>query len=98
MDLVIGAVLIHGAKAPRVVTRDQLAAMKPGAVLVTSTFALTNATMPYVLKLAERGLAALHDDPGFMAGLNVRAGQVTYVPVAEAVGVDAARPDALLAA
>jgi alanine dehydrogenase len=140
MDLVIGGVLIHGAKAPRVVTRDQLASMKPGAVLVdvsidqggcfetsratthsdptyevdgithycvtnmpgavpvTSTFALTNATMPYVLNLADHGLRALHDDAGFMAGLNVRAGQVTYAPVAEAIGVDAAPPTVPLAA
>jgi alanine dehydrogenase len=132
MDLVIGAVLIAGAKAPRVITRAQLATMKkgavlvdvaidqggcfetsrptthsdptyevdgithycvtnmPGAVPVTSTFALTNATMPYVLKLADRGFAALQDDPGFMAGLNVRAGEVTYAPVAEAIGVDVA--------
>jgi alanine dehydrogenase len=129
MDLVVGAVLIAGAKAPRVITRDQLATMKPGAVLVdvaidqggcfetsrptthsdptyevdgithycvtnmpgavpvTSTFALTNATMPYVLRLADRGLAALQDDPGFMAGLNVHAGEVTYQPVADAIGV-----------
>jgi alanine dehydrogenase len=140
MDLVIGGVLIHGAKAPRVVRRDQLASMKPGAVLVdvsidqggcfetsratthsdptyevdgithycvtnmpgavpvTSTFALTNATMPYVLNLADHGLGALHDDAGFMAGLNVRAGQVTYAPVAEAIGVDAAPPTVPLAA
>ena len=139
-DLVIGAVLVHGAKAPHVVTREQLGLMKknavlvdvsidqggcfetsrptthsdptyevdgithycvanmPGAVPITSTYALTNATLPYVLELADRGLAALHDDPGFMAGLNVRAGQVTYAPVAEVFGVDAAAPDAVLAA
>jgi alanine dehydrogenase len=139
-DLVIGAVLVHGAKAPHVVTREQLGLMKknavlvdvsidqggcfetsrptthsdptyevdgithycvanmPGAVPITSTYALTNATMPYVLDLADRGLAALQDDPGFMAGLNVWAGQVTYAPVAEAVGMDVAVPDSLLAA
>jgi alanine dehydrogenase len=140
MDLVIGAVLIHGAKAPRVVTRDQLSIMKrnavlvdvsidqggcfetsrptthsdptyevdgithycvtnmPGAVPITSTYALTNATMPYVIRLADQGLPALLGDPGFLHGLNVRAGRVTYAPVAEAVGVEAAAPDALLAA
>jgi alanine dehydrogenase len=139
MDLVIGAVLIHGAKAPRVVTRDQLSLMKrnavlvdvsidqggcfetsrptthsdptyevdgithycvtnmPGAVPVTSTYALTNATMPYVVRLADRGLAALQDDPGFLAGLNVCAGSVTYEPVADAVGVAATTPAAALA-
>ena len=132
MDLVVGAVLIAGAKAPRVITREQLATMKqgavlvdvaidqggcfetsrptthsdptfevdgtthycvtnmPGAVPVTSTFALTNATMPYVLRLADRGFAALEDAPEFMAGLNVRAGEVTYAPVAEAIGATVA--------
>src|SRR4051794_30318320 len=138
-DLVIGAVLVHGARAPRVVTRDQLALMKrhavlvdvsidqggcfetsrptthsdptyevdgithycvanmPGAVPVTSTYALTNATMPYVLKLAEEGVhRALHSDPGFMQGLNVCAGQVTYEPVARDQGLDWSAPgDAL---
>jgi alanine dehydrogenase len=116
-DLVIGAVLIPGAKAPHVINRKQLGLMKPGAVLVdvaidqggcfetshptthteptyevdgvthycvanmpgavpiTSTYALTNATMPYVLDLASRGV-------------NVAAGAVTYRPVADAVGVD----------
>jgi len=141
MDLVIGAVLIHGAKAPHVITRAQLGLMKPGAVLVdvaidqggcfetshptthseptyvvdgithycvanmpgavpiTSTYALTNATMPYVVKLATDGAqAALTSDPGFLAGLNVCDGQITYAPVAEAVGVDAVSPqDALRA-
>ncbi len=129
-DLVIGAVLIHGAKAPHVVTRSQMGLMKPGAVLVdvaidqggcfetsrptthadptyevdgiihycvanmpgavpiTSTYALTNATMPYVVQLATDGAhAALAADPGFLAGLNVAGGHVTYGPVADAVGV-----------
>jgi alanine dehydrogenase len=124
-DLVIGAVLVHGARAPHVVTREQLGLMKrnavlvdvsidqggcfetsrptthsdptyevdgvthycvanmPGAVPITSTFALTNATMPYVVKLAEQGVhAALESDPGFMRGLNVAAGRLTYEPVA----------------
>jgi alanine dehydrogenase len=55
----------------------------PGAVPITSTWALTNATMPYVIKLADNGVqAALASDPGFMKGLNVAAGKVTYEPVA----------------
>jgi alanine dehydrogenase len=125
MDLVVGAVLVHGAKAPHVITREQLGLMKrnsvlvdvsidqggcfetsrptthseptyevdgvthycvanmPGAVPITSTWALTNATMPYVTRLADQGVhAALAGDPGFMEGLNVAAGRVTYQPVA----------------
>jgi alanine dehydrogenase len=125
-DLVIGAVLVAGARAPHVVTRDQLKLMKrhavlvdvsidqggcfetsrptthsdptyevdgithycvanmPGAVPVTSTWALTNATMPYVLRLADHGVhRALSSDPGFMLGLNVAGGKVTYEPVAK---------------
>jgi alanine dehydrogenase len=132
VDLVIGAVLVHGARAPRVITRAQLALMKPQAVLVdvsidqggcfetsrptthsdptyevdgithycvtnmpgavpiTSTFALTNATIPYVLHLANAGVAgAIADNPGLKLGVNVAGGQVTYAPVAEAVGVPA---------
>ena len=130
-DLVIGAVLVAGARAPRVVTRAQLGLMKrhavlvdvsidqggcfetsrptthsdptyevdgithycvanmPGAVPVTSTWALTNATMPYVLKLADQGVhRALGSDPGFLLGLNVAAGQVTYEPVAKDQGLE----------
>jgi alanine dehydrogenase len=130
VDLVIGAVLIHGAKAPRVITRDQLGLMKrnavlvdvsidqggcfetsrptthsnptyevdgithycvtnmPGAVPITSTYALTNATMPYVVALANHGVhAAVAADPGLKQGVNVVGGEVTYQPVAEAVGV-----------
>jgi alanine dehydrogenase len=70
----------------------------PGAVPITSTYALTNATMPYLVRLASGGLAALHDDPGFMRGLNVYGGRVTYAPVAEAVGVEAVDPAALVPA
>ena len=74
----------------------------PGAVPVTSTYALTNATMPYLLRLADEGpKAALATDPGLAAGLNVAAGAVTHEPVArdqglewvppaEALGLDAA--------
>jgi alanine dehydrogenase len=130
IDLVIGAVLVHGAKAPHVITRRQLALMKPNAVLVdvsidqggcfetsrptthtdptyevdgithycvanmpgavpiTSTYALTNATMPYVLQLAGGGVVrAVQDIPGLQPGVNVVGGKVTYAPVADAVGV-----------
>jgi len=140
VDLVIGAVLVHGAKAPHVITRAQLGLMKqnavlvdvsidqggcfetsrptthsdptyevdgvthycvanmPGAVPITSTFALTNATMPYVVKLATEGVhAALASDPGFMEGLNVAAGQVTYAPVARDQGLEVTDPEDALA-
>ncbi len=128
-DLVIGAVLVPGASAPRLVTRDTLKKMKRGSVLVdiaidqggcfetsrptthtdpvyevdgilhycvtnmpgavprTSTYALGNATMPYAIALAQNGLAALKDDPGFMAGLNVHQGQLTCEAVATAQGL-----------
>jgi alanine dehydrogenase len=130
VDLVIGAVLVHGARAPRIVSRAQLSLMKqhavlvdvsidqggcfetsrptthsdptyevdgithycvpnmPGAVPVTSTYALTNATMPYVLHLASSGVArAVAENPGLALGVNVAGGSVTYASVAEAVGV-----------
>ena len=129
-DLVIGAVLGHGARAPYVVTRDQLALMKrhavlvdvsidqggcfetsrptthsdptfeveevthycvtnmPGAVPITSTYALSNATLPYVIELAEHGVrGAAAVDRGLRLGVNVAAGQVTHPAVAEAVGL-----------
>jgi alanine dehydrogenase len=141
IDLVVGAVLVHGAKAPRVVTRGQLKMMKrnavmvdvsidqggcfetsrptthsdptyevdgiihycvanmPGAVPITSTFALTNATMPYVVKLADQGAQrALAGDPGFMHGLNVAAGRLTYEPVARDQGLDYTPPEEALGA
>ena len=128
-DLVIGAVLVHGARAPYVVRREQLSIMKPGAVLVdvaidqggcfetsrptthrdptfevdgvihycvanmpgavpiTSTHALTNATLPYAIALADHGLAgAIEKAPGLRAGVNVAAGNVTHPAVAEALG------------
>ena len=134
-DLVIGAVLVAGARAPHVVTREQLKLMKrhavlvdvsidqggcfetsratthseptyeeegithycvanmPGAVPVTSTWALTNATMPYVLKLADQGVhRALGSDPGFMLGLNVAGGKLTYEPVAKDQGLEFTPP------
>jgi alanine dehydrogenase len=139
-DLVIGAVLVHGARAPHVITREQLGVMKPQAVLVdvsidqggcfetshptthsnptyevdgithycvanmpgavpiTSTYALTNATMPYVVDLATRGVHdAVAHNPGLKLGVNVVAGEVTYAPVAEAVGVKHVNVDVALA-
>jgi alanine dehydrogenase len=130
MDLVIGAVLVHGARAPRVINRGQLGLMKrqavlvdvsidqggcfetsrptthsdptyevdgithycvtnmPGAVPITSTYALTNATMPYVVHLANVGAAAATaENAGLKLGVNVTGGHVTYKPVADAVGV-----------
>ena len=129
-DLVIGAVLITGAAAPKLLTRAMLSSMQPGSVLVdiaidqggcfetsrptthaeptyvvegivhycvanmpgavarTSTFALTNATLPYVRQLADLGWQeALREDAGFAAGLNVHAGAITHPAVAHALGV-----------
>jgi alanine dehydrogenase len=128
-DMVIGAVLVHGARAPSVVRREQLSLMKPGAVLVdvaidqggsfetsrptthsdptfevdgiihycvsnmpgavpvSSTSALTNATLPYAIALADHGLeGAIRRDPGLRLGVNVAAGEVTHPAVAEGVG------------
>ncbi len=139
MDLVVGAVLVKGGKAPHVITRQQLSLMKPGSVLVdvaidqggcfetsratthsdptyvidgvthycvanmpgavpiTSTWALTNATMPFALKIADLGVyGALSADPGFMKGLNVAAGRVTYEPVAEDQGLSHISPEEAL--
>jgi len=129
-DLVIGAVLIHGARAPRVITRKQLGLMRRGSVLVdvsidqggcfetsrptthsdptyevdgirhycvtnmpgatpiTSTYALTNATLPYLVDLANLGVrAAVTANPGLARGVNIAGGHITYAPVAEAVGL-----------
>jgi alanine dehydrogenase len=130
-DLVIGAVLIHGARAPYVIKRDQLGLMKqravlvdvsidqggcfetshptthsdpvyevdgvthycvanmPGAVPVTSTFALTNATLPYVLALADNGVVgATRELPALRPGVNVADGKVTHQAVADATGTE----------
>jgi len=138
-DLVIGAVLVHGARAPYVVRREQLALMRPGAVLVdvaidqggcfetsrptthhdptfevdgithycvanmpgavpiTSTQALTNATLPYAIALADLGVeGAIRVDPGLRPGVNVAAGQVTHPAVAEAVGMSCVRVEEAL--
>jgi alanine dehydrogenase len=69
----------------------------PGAVPITSTYALTNATMPYVVHLATAGVEeAISNNPGLKLGVNVAGGQVTYPPVAEAVGVPAVSVDEAL--
>lgn len=130
-DLVIGAVLIPGAKAPKIVTEEMIMKMRPGSVLVdvaidqggsietidkltshenpyyikhgiihysvpnmpgavprTSTFALSNATMPYALELANKGAElALRENPALLKGLNVYKGKVTNKAVAEAQGL-----------
>ncbi|QHF24813.1 alanine dehydrogenase [Rathayibacter sp. VKM Ac-2804] len=138
-DLVIGSVLIPGARAPKLVTDEMVATMKPGSVLVdiaidqggcfegsrptthddpvfavhdsvyycvanmpgavpeTSTRALTNATLPYVVALADRGWkAALAADPALAKGLSTHDGQVVNAAVAEAFGLPAASLEALL--
>jgi alanine dehydrogenase len=130
-DLVIGAVLVHGGRAPHVVTRAQLKLMRPHAVLVdvsidqggcfetsrptthsnptfevdsithycvtnmpgavpiTSTYALTNATLPYVIQLADAGVdAALERDPGLRLGVNVSDGRIVHPAVAQALGAE----------
>jgi len=139
MDLVIGGVLVHGARAPHVITRKQLGLMKksavlvdvaidqggcfetsrptthgdptfevdgiihycvtnmPGAVPITSTYALTNATLPYVLALADLGVAeAARRDPGLKLGINVAGGKVTHPAVADGVGMDYTPPEQVL--
>lgn len=137
-DLVIGAVLIPGAAAPKLVTREMLSGMKkgavivdvaidqggcfetshatthseptyevdgivhycvanmPGAVPITSTHALNNATLYYGLQLADRGLKAIAEDRHLRAGLNVHRGRVTNAPVAEALGYDSYAPESVL--
>jgi alanine dehydrogenase len=134
-DLVVGAVLIPGAAAPKLVSRAQLQTMKPGAALVdvaidqggcfetsrptthedpiyavdgimhycvanmpgavarTSTLALGNATMPFLLALADKGWRqACTDDPHLLNGLNVHAGKLTYAAVGMALGIDVLSP------
>lgn len=138
-DLVIGAVLVPGAAAPKLVTRDMLKLMRPGSVVVdvaidqggcfetsrptthseptyvvenvvhycvanmpgavprTSTFALNNATLPYVMNMVTKGVRlALLDDPHLLNGLNVHHGMITYAAVAHDLGYEYVRPvDAL---
>ena len=138
-DVVIGAILVRGAKAPKLVTREMLGTMKKGAVLVdvaidqggcfetsrptthgdpiymvddivhycvanmpgavplTSTMALTNATLPYALDLANKGWQQVAtEDEGVKAGLNVVNGHVVYGEVAEAFGMNCRSADSLL--
>jgi alanine dehydrogenase len=130
-DLLIGAVLVPGARAPHVVTEEMVASMRPGAALVdisidqggciatssvtthtdptfvkhdvvhycvgnmpgavprTSTYALTNATLPYVVRVSDAGVtAAVASDPGLAEGVNVVAGSVTNTGVAEAFDLE----------
>jgi alanine dehydrogenase len=139
-DMVIGAVLIPGAKAPKLVTNELVSEMKPGSVLVdiavdqggcfedthptthadptfevhnsifdcvanmpgavpnTSTYALTNATLPYAVALADKGwVDACRADHSLALGLNTHNGTLTNVPVGEAVGIDAVAPDEVMA-
>ena len=134
-DMIIGAVLIPGASAPKLITKDQLETLKPGAALVdvaidqggcfetshatthddpvyevdgimhycvanmpgavarTATQALTNATSPFVIALADKGWQqACADDPHLLNGLNIHAGQVTYAAVGEALGLPTVAP------
>ena len=138
-DLVVGGVLIPGAKAPKLVRKEDLKTMRPGSVIVdvaidqggcvetihatthenpvytvdgvihygvanmpggvprTSTLALTNATFPYALRLANKGWKqALKDDPALLKGLNVVDGKITYRGVAEAFGMEYHSPSAFL--
>jgi alanine dehydrogenase len=137
-DLVIGAVLVAGARAPVVVTEDHVRAMKPGSVAVdisidqggciataretthtdpvyeqhgvvhyavgnipgavpnTSTFALTNSTLPYVVALADGLGSALRSYPELLPGINVAAGAVTNEAVAESLGFDFTPAEAVL--
>jgi alanine dehydrogenase len=138
-DLLVGAVLVAGARAPRIVTADMVARMKEGAVIVdvavdqggcietihpttllepvyrvtgvvhygvanmpalvprTSTFALTNATLPYVLALADHGVAdAVRDDPALAHGVNVWDGHVVHPAVAESLGEKATALETLV--
>jgi alanine dehydrogenase len=129
-DVVVGAVLVAGASAPKLVSRAMMKSMKkgavlvdvsidqggcfetsrptthahptfevdgvihycvanmPGAVPVTSAQALNNATLPFVLKLADKGLAAFDRDPHLAAGLNVRDGRIVHSAVAASLGFD----------
>lgn len=97
-DLVVGAVVVPGAAAPKLVTREAptfevegvihyCVANIPGAVARTSTLALNDATLPFVLALADKGIdRALRDDPHLLNGLNVAHGQLCRTEVAKAQG------------
>lgn len=140
-DLIIGAVLVPGAAAPKLLSRAQLSELKPGAALVdvaidqggcfetskatthqdpiynvdgimhycvanmpgavarTATIALGNATMPFMLALADKGWRkACADDAHLLAGLNVHAGKLTYYAVGKALGIDVISPELALKA
>jgi alanine dehydrogenase len=139
-DVIIGAVLVPGASAPKLVTRKMLKSMKrgavivdvaidqggcfetsrptthdnptyevdgiihycvanmPGAVPVTSSHALNNATLPFGLALASKGFQAIQQNPHLRAGLNVHRGAVTYKAVAESLGLPFRAVDQVLAA
>jgi alanine dehydrogenase len=139
VDLLVGAVYLTGARAPILVTREDLKLMKtgsvivdvcvdqggcfettkatthadpiytvdgvvhycvanmPGAVANTSTYALTNATLPYVLKLADQKLGALENDPSLRKGLNVANGTVTLEAIAQQYGYKYVSPESYLA-
>ena len=138
-DLLVGAVLVKGAKAPRLVTREMVGTMKPGSVVVdvavdqggcietshptthsnptfvvdgvvhycvsnmpgavprTSTYALSNATLPYIFKLATRGVGtAIRSDPALALGVNTCKGEIVYPAVAEAFGMEYAALESIL--
>jgi alanine dehydrogenase len=134
MDAVIGAVLLPGAKAPKLITKQMIASMEPGSVFVdvaidqggcsetskptshsdpiykvddithycvtnmpgayprTSTLALTNATLPYAVMLANKGMAALKDNEPLRLGLNTHNGKLTCKAVADAFGMEYTDP------
>ena len=138
-DLLVGGVLIPGAEAPKLVTREMIKSMKRGSVIVdvaidqggcietskptthgdptyivdnvvhycvanmpggvprTSTLALNNATLPFLVKLANRGYQkALSEDKNFLEGLNIHKGEVTYKAVADVFGHDYVDPSTVL--
>ncbi|WP_022663751.1 alanine dehydrogenase [Desulfospira joergensenii] len=136
-DMVVGAVLVAGAKTPKLITKEMLTTMKkgsvivdvaidqggcfetskptthgdpiyevdgvihycvanmPGAVPLTSTIALTNATLPYALKIADNGWKTVQDDPGFARGVNFVGEKLVCKPVADAFGMEYTRLDSL---
>ena len=135
-DLIIGAVLVAGAEAPKLISKEQLSTLQPGTALVdvaidqggcfetsratthadpiyeidgimhycvanmpgavarTSTLALGNATLPFIISLADKGwIKACSDNPHLFDGLNVHDGKLTYAAVGEALGIETVKPD-----
>ena len=135
-DLIIGAVLVAGAEAPKLISKEQLSTLQPGTALVdvaidqggcfetsratthadpiyeidgimhycvanmpgavarTSTLALGNATLPFIISLADKGwIKACSDNPHLFNGLNVHDGKLTYSAVGEALGIETVKPD-----